>query len=430
MDAFLFGLIAASLILVMGGFQVAFALGVCSLVYLIANDFPLSLAAQEFALSLNKFTFMAIPLFMLAGMLMNAGGITQRIYTFAYLAVGRIPGGLGHVNIAGSLIFAGMSGSVLADVAGLGPMQLKSMRERGYKTDFSIGITLASSAIGPILPPSVPMVLFAVIAEVSVVGMFLGGVLPAFLIAGLLMIYVFIVGKREGYFTAEWGGWWALAGAFAVAFPALLTPVIIVGGMTFGVFSPTEAATAAVLYAFFLGLVVYRDLSWRAVPAIFRDVAVSATKLLFVITAALLFGWVLTVGQMTQHMAVLLGETFDSGWLFLLVLIVVFLVLGAIIENAILLLILAPMLLPIAVANYGFDPIHLGVVMVFAVMIGQYTPPMGLSLFVIRDITGLTLARVSLAVLPFLVPLVAALLIMAYVPGIVLWLPHLAGFDV
>ncbi|MEW5423303.1 TRAP transporter large permease [Amorphus sp. 3PC139-8] len=428
MDPLLLGLLIVSLVLVMGGFQVAFALGACAFFYLIVNDFPLSLAAQEMALSLDKFTFMAIPLFMLAGMLMNLGGITPRIFRFANLAVGRIPGGLGHVNIAASLIFAGMSGSVLADVAGLGPMQLKTMKENGYKTDFAIGITLASSAIGPILPPSVPMVLFAVIAEVSVVGMFLGGVLPAFLIAGLLMCYVYIVGKREGYFTTAWGGWRALAGAFVVALPALLTPVIIVGGMTFGVFSPTEAAAAAVLYAFFIAAVIYRDLPWREVPQLFRSVAISATKLLFVITTALLFGWVLTVGQMTQDVASYLGETFESGWLFLLVLIIVLLVLGAVIENAILLLILAPMLLPIAVSNYGFDPIHLGVVMVFAIMLGQYTPPMGLSLFIIRDLTGLSLVRVSVAVLPFLIPLIAALLIMAYVPALTLWLPHLAGF--
>src|SRR5690606_11769678 len=269
-----------------------------------------------------------------------------------------------------------------------GSMEIQAMRKSGYRSDFSIGITLASSAIGPILPPSVPMVLFGVIADVSVTGLFLGGVVPAFVIAGMLMIYVYFVGKREGYFTTAWEGWRPLAVAFVVAFPVLMTPVIIVGGMSLGIFSPTEAATATVLYAFFLAAVVYRDLPWKRVPAIFRTVAISTTKLLFVITCALLFGWVLTVGQVPQTLANALGETFDQAWVFLLVVNITLLVLGAIIENAILLMVLGPMLIPIGESIYGLDPIHLGVVMVFNIMIGQYTPPMGLSLFIVRDITG------------------------------------------
>ena len=427
-DPFLFGLVVVSLLLVLGGFQVAFALGACSLVYLIVNDFPLSLAAGELALALDKYAFLAIPLFMLSGMIMNAGGISDRIFTFALLIVGRLPGGLGHVNILGSFIFSGISGSALADIAGLGNMEIRAMRKEGYATNFAVGITLASSILGPILPPSVPLVLFGVIAEVSITGLFLGGVVPAFLIAVFLMAYVYIIGKREGYYSTVRSGWRTLAGAFLVALPVLFAPIIIVGGMTLGIFSPTEAAAVAVLYAFFLAAVVYRELSWRRTIILFRDVTISTTKLLFVITTALLFGWVLTVGQMPQQLASFLTNTFEEAWVFLLVLNLTLLILGAVIENAILLLILAPMIVPIAEQNYGLDPIHLGVVMVFNIMIGQYTPPMGLSLFVVRDITGLSLGRISLAVLPFLVPLIGALMVMSFVPGTILWLPRLLGY--
>ena len=427
-DYFLLGLVAASLVFVFLGFPVAFALGVTAMIYLLWEGFPLSLAVTELAMSLNRFTLLAIPLFMLAGFLMNAGKITNRIFNFANMAVGPIPGGLGHVNIVASLIFAGMSGSVLADVAGLGSMEVKAMREKGYDADFAVGVTLASSAIGPILPPSVPMVIFGVIAEVSIVGLFLGGVLPGILIALMLMIYVFVIGRRRGYYTSERVTLKAIGWAFLVALPPLLTPFIIVGGMTLGIFSPTEAATVAVLYALFLAMIVYRDLKIPEFIEVLWEVVVSTSKLLLIITTALLFGWVLTIGHMPQQMAGFMAATFDSAWAFMLLVNIILLVLGALIENAILLYILAPMLLPIAQQQFGIDPLHFGVVMVFNIMIGQYTPPMGLSLFVMRDITGLSIGRISRAVAPFLLPLIASLFLMTYVPWIVLAVPRALGF--
>jgi tripartite ATP-independent transporter DctM subunit len=427
-DAGLLWLIAASLILIFLGLPVAFSLATCSFAYLWLNGFPIAQGALELGFSLENFTFLAIPLFMAAGMTMNAGKITDRIFDFANVLVGRIPGGLGHVNVFASLIFAGMSGSALADVAGLGSMEVKAMRKKGYDTNFSVGITLASSAIGPILPPSIPMVLFGVIADVSITGLFLGGVVPGLLIALCLMIYIFVIGLRRNYYSKEWVGWKVVFVAGLIAVPALLTPIIIVGGMTLGIFSPTEAATVAVVYALFLAAIVYRDLSWKQFKKILEDTALSTAKLMIIIASAMLFGWALTVGELPQALSQFLVSTFPEKWSFLLAVILVLLVLGAIIENAILLLILAPMLLPIAQQSFGMDPVHLGVVMVFAIMIGQYTPPMGLSLFVMRDVAQLSLGRVSMAVLPFLIPLIGALFIMAYVPGIVLWLPRLLGY--
>lgn len=427
-DAGLLWLILASLILIAFGLPVAFSLAICAFAYLWLNGFPLSVGAQELGFSLENFTFLAIPLFMAAGMTMNAGKITDRIFDFANVLVGRIPGGLGHVNVFASLIFAGMSGSVLADVAGLGSMEVKAMRQKGYDTNFAVGITLASSAIGPILPPSIPMVLFGVIADVSITGLFLGGVLPGLLIALCLMVYIFLVALRRNYYSSQWVGWKVVGVAALLAIPALLTPVIIVGGMALGIFSPTEAATVAVVYALFLAAIVYRDLTWKQFSEILKDTALSTAKLMFIIASAILFGWALTVGELPQALSHFLVSTFQEKWSFLLAVIGVLLILGAIIENAILLLILAPMLLPIAQGAYGMDPVHLGVVMVFAIMIGQYTPPMGLSLFVMRDVAQLSLGQVFIAVAPFLLPLIGALLLMAYIPDIVLWVPRLLGY--
>jgi tripartite ATP-independent transporter DctM subunit len=427
-DLFLVGIIVASLVLVFLGYAISFALGGTALVYLLVNDFPVTVAVQELALSVRNFTMLAIPLFMFTGQLMNASKITDRIFDFANDLVGRIPGGLGHVNIVASLIFAGMSGSVLADVAGLGAMEVKAMRDKGYDTDFAVGVTLSSASIGPILPPSVPLVLFGVIAEVSITGLFLGGILPGLLIALTLMVYVYFIGRKRGYYVTERTTLGRLGLSFIRAFPALMTPVIIVGGMTLGIFSPTEAATVAVLYALFLGFVFYRDLTWEGLFDVSRETVLGTSRLLFVIANALLFGWVLTVGEMPQQAAHWVSTTFSSTWAFLLLLNVSLLILGAIIENAILLLILAPMIVPIAEESFGLDPLHIGVVMVFNIMIGQFTPPMGMSLFIMRGITGLSLSRISIAVAPFLIPLVTALLIMTFVPQVVLFVPRALGF--
>ena len=428
LETFVLILVGVKVFAIIFGFPVAYSAIFFSTVYLLYEDVPLSLLVSQMGISLNSFTWLAIPMFMLAGKLMTASGISDRIFDFANKVVGRIPGGLGHVNVVSSLIFAGMSGSLLADVAGLGEIEYKAMRNKGYDADFTMGITLASSAIGPILPPSLPMVLFGVAANVSITGLFLGGILPGFLIAGSLMVYVYIVGRRRNYVTSAWEGWWALLISFVRAFPPLLTPVIIVGGMTIGIFSPTEAATVAVLYALVIAAVVYRELPFDAFVQVLRETVISTSRLLFIVATALLFAWVLTAAEIPQQIAQLIGAHIESRWLFFLVVIVIMIVLGAIIENAILMLILAPMLLPIAESQFGIEPLHFGVCMVFNIMIGQFTPPIGLAMFVMRNITGFSLARVSMAVLPFLIPLIGALIIMASVPAIVLTIPNALGF--
>ena len=426
-DTFTTVLVLISIVAITAGFPIVYALIVCSLAYIVVNGLPISLAVHEMALSLNSFTMLAIPLFMFAGKLMTEAGIADRIFDFAHKVVGRVPGGLGHVNVVSSLIFAGMSGSTIADVAGLGEIEYKAMTKKKYDPDFTMGVTLSSAAIGPILPPSLPMVLFGVAANVSITGLFLGGVLPGLLIAASLMVYVTIVGLRRGYRVPSWDGWKALSVAFLRALPPLLTPVIIVGGMAIGLFSPTEAATVSVLYALLISVVVYRTLRWAAFVHVLKEVALSSSRLLFIIASAILFGWVMTMGEIPQQIAGVIGDHIESPVTFMLVCIVVNLILGAILENAIPLLVLAPMLVPIAVEQFGYDPIHFGVVMVFNIMIGQFTPPIGLSLFVMRDISGFPVMRVFYAVAPFLIPLIVSLLIMAFVPEVVLTVPRAAG---
>jgi len=426
-DILLINLIIVTLVVIVLGFPISFCLGAGAVFYLIANDFPLSQAVSKLVFSVQSYTMLAIPMFMLAGRIMNESKITDRIFNFANMLVGRIPGGLGHVNVVLSLMFSGMSGSALADVGGIGAMELKAMKDKGYDEDFSVGITLASSVIGPIFPPSVPMVLFGIIAEVSITGLFLGGMLPGILITLMLMVYIFFVARRKKYYITERYTLKQLFVSFLQGFPALLTPLIIVGGMAFGIFSPTEAATVSVLYAIFLSF-IYKELNFMILWKVLEEVTISISKLMFIIATALLFGWVLTVGELTQQLSSVLTTAFDSPYMFLLLLNITLLILGAIIENAILLYILAPMIAPIAQQVFGIDPIHLGVVMVFNIMIGQFTPPMGLSLFLMKDITGHSLGRTSKAVLPFLVPLIISLFIITYIPIIVTFIPRALGF--
>jgi tripartite ATP-independent transporter DctM subunit len=420
-------IVLLSLILIILGMPIVWVLGSLSGFYVVLKGFPLSVLAHKVANSAAHYPMLAVPLFMFAGKLMNSAGITNRIFRFADDLVGCIPGGLGHVNVIASLIFAGMSGSPVADVAGLGEVEIKAMKERGYDLDFSTGITLSSAILGPIFPPSVPMVLLGVMAEISITGLFLGGFLPAFLVAIFMMTYIYIYAKRKGFPVRKRPSFGRFIKSLIVAFPPMLTPVIIVGGMTLGIFSPTEAATVAVVYALFLGAVVYRELTYEKLAVLAKDVVMQTARLMIVIASALLFGWVLVIEQVPQQTAKFLVTVSTDLWVILLVINVVLLFLGAIIENMILLLILAPMLVP-AMTELGMDPLHFGIIMVFNIMFGQLTPPMGLSLYVGQGITGLPFDRVCRSVIPFFIPLLTALLVVTYFPSVVLIVPRYFGF--
>ncbi len=420
-------LFAVLLILMALRVPIYLAMGVASLVYFALGNMSLVMLAQRAALVLDSFPLVAIPLFMLAGRLMNDGGVTRRIYAFCHDVVGFIPGGLGHVNIAGSLVFAGMSGSALADLGGLGQIEIKAMLDAGYDKKFTLGVTLASSILGPIIPPSIPAIIYAINAEVSVTALFLAGIGPGLLMAAAQMLCVYVMAVRRGFPREPAPRADRLARSGLTALPALFAPVLLIGGMTTGVFTPTEAAMAAVCYALFLGLALYRELRVGDVMRITVEVGREVASLTIIIAMALVFGWILTVEEVPQVMASLILGFAEQKALVLFAINVLILFLGCFMEGTVLLLVLPPILVP-ALAKLGVDPIHFGIVMIVAVGIGLYTPPVGVALYAVQHFTKSDFGDVVSAALPWLVPLVAALFILTYVPWIALSVPRAFGF--
>jgi TRAP-type C4-dicarboxylate transport system permease large subunit len=417
---------------------------------------------------IDSFPLLAVPFFILAGNLMNVGGITTRIYNFALALVGWAKGGLGHVNIVGSVVFAGMSGTAVADAAGLGTIEIKAMREHGYDAEFAVGVTAASATLGPIIPPSLPFVIYAMFANVSVGALFLAGLLPGLVMTLLMMATVAWFAHRKG-----WGGdvawdWnkvskalmelclviafplaiWALvqAGvglpvAFAGMLAALLwadrrfsfnavlpimTPVLLIGGMTSGLFTATEGAIAACIWALFLGLVWYRTLSWRAFVKASMDSVETTSTVLFIVAAASIFGWMLTATRTTEAIAQWILTFATQPWQFLLLANALMLLVGCFLEPTAAITILVPILLPI-VNHFGIDPVHFGLVMVLNLMIGLLHPPMGMVLFVLARVAKLSVERTTMAILPWMVPLLLALGLVTFIPAISLWLPRALG---
>ena len=411
----LFALIAA-------GTPVYVALGLSSLVYFFSEGIAGVAAAHTMINGLNSFTLIAIPFFILAGHLMNAAGFTERIFALAKAIIGWAPGGLGHVNIGASVVFAGMSGAAVADAGGLGAVEIRAMRDAGYERGFSVGVTAASSTIGPIIPPSLPLIIYGVVAEVSIGKLFAAGLVPGLLMAVALMIMVHWTAVRRGYKReAAFSMAVALRAARAAVLP-LLTPVIIVGGIVFGIFTPTEAAIAAVAYTALIGAAVYRSLDLRAlVDAMMATIETTAAVLMIVASAAL-FAWVLTANQVADGIAGgLLAMTTDQTQVLLVIMAMVFAV-GFFMETVAAITILAPLVLPVALA-VGIDPVHLGIVFVLNLMIGLLTPPVGMVLYVLAKVSRTPFEECVRATLPFLVPLVSVLLLLVFVPEIALWLP-------
>ncbi len=449
------------------GIPIAMAMCIGSLVYIwLSGNIPPLTVIHRMVGGVDSFPLLAVPFFIYAGNLMNSAGITNRIYNFALGLVGWMRGGLGHVNVVGSVIFSGMSGTAVADAAGLGTIEIKAMREHGYDVEFAVGITAASATLGPIIPPSLPFVVYGMMANVSIGKLFLAGIVPGMVMALLMMATVSLYAHRN-----KWGGdvpfeWprilgvfgelaivagfplaiWFAVGAgvspriaviagfvlllaadrvfrFAAVLP-LMTPVLLIGGMTSGLFTATEGAIAACVWAVFLGTVWYRTLSGRMViKASMETVELTAT-VLFIVAAASVFGWVLAVSRTTEMIAGwVLAFTSDPA-MFLLLANALMLFVGCFLEPTAAITILTPILLPI-VLKLGIDPVHFGLVMVLNLMIGLLHPPMGLVLFVLARVANLSFQRTTMAILPWLVPLLLSLALITYVPAISLWLPRL-----
>ena len=454
------------LFLMSGGIPVAIAMAGASLLYLFFVDSsPPFVVIHRMVSGIDSFPLLAVPFFILAGNLMNNAGITNRIYNYALALVGWLKGGLGHVNVIGSVIFSGMSGTAIADAAGLGTIEIKAMQDHGYDTEFAVGVTAASATLGPIIPPSLPFVIYGMMANVSVGALFLAGILPGILMSALMMLTVAYFAHKNG-----WGGdiqfeWprmikalietavvavWPMAlwllvneahwpaqvtvlAALALLFAAdyffkfeavlpIMTPVLLIGGMTTGVFTPTEGAIAACVWAIILGFFWYRTLTFKMFVKISLDTVETTATVLFIVAAASIFGWMLTATGVTAAISQwVLGFT-KEAWVFLLLANLLMLFVGCFLETTAAITILVPILVPIC-QHLGIDLVHFGLVMVLNLMIGLLHPPMGMVLFVLARLSKLSVERTTMAILPWLVPLMGSLVVITYVPSLVLWLP-------
>jgi TRAP-type C4-dicarboxylate transport system permease large subunit len=456
------------LFLMAGGIPVAIAMAGSSLLYILfSGNLPPFVVIHRMVSGIDSFPLLAVPFFILAGNLMNNAGITNRIYNFALALVGWLKGGLGHVNVLGSVIFAGMSGTAIADAAGLGTIEIKAMKDHGYGTEFAVGVTAASATLGPIIPPSLPFVIYGMMANVSVGALFLAGIAPGALMAILMMLTVAYYAHKNGWgadVKFEWPrvikalaetavviGWpvalyvlISIAGLPAQAtvlaglvvlfvadkvfnFQAVLpimTPVLLIGGMSTGIFTPTEGAIAACIWAMVLGFAWYRTLTWKMFVKVCLDTVETTSTVLFIVAAASIFGWMLTATGVTSAISQwVLGFT-KEPWVFLLLANLLMLFVGCFLEPTAAITILVPILVPIC-QQLGIDLVHFGLVMVLNLMIGLLHPPMGMVLFVLARVAKLSVERTTIAILPWLVPLLGSLIIITYVPKTVLWLPRL-----
>lgn len=417
---FTFGIFIVFLLV---GMPIGFALCLPALIYILQNGIPLTIIAQRLTQSLNSFPLLAIPLFIMAGRFMNEGGVTKRIFRFANNLVGFIPGGLGHVNVLASMIFAGMSGAGTADIGGLGQIEIKAMNDAKYPPKFTAGITATSAIVGPIIPPSVPVVLFAVASDASALSIFAGGLIPGVLIGLMLMVTVFIYGKVQELPRIAFPGMKELVTSFFDALPSLLAPVLLIGGMLSGVFSPTEAAGVTVLYSLILSVCIYKDFTIKQIFPILKELLAETARLTFLVASAMLFAWVLIVERLPQDMVIFLSNLDVSPWAMLLIINAFFLVLGLFLEATIVFLVVAPMFVP-ALQVLGISEVHFAILTILAMGIGMYTPPMGIALFMIQGLCKLSFADTVKAVAPFLIPLLIALVIITFVPELVLFLPR------
>ncbi|GAB3649000.1 TRAP transporter large permease [Ramlibacter alkalitolerans] len=456
------------LVLMAGGIPVAIAMAGASLLFILfSGNLPAFVVIHRMVSGIDSFPLLAVPFFILAGNLMNNAGITNRIYNFALALVGWLKGGLGHVNVVGSVVFAGMSGAAIADAAGLGTIEIKAMKDHGYGTEFAVGVTAASATLGPIIPPSLPFVIYGMMANVSVGALFLAGILPGALMAVLMMLTVAYYAHKNNWgadVKFEWPrvlkalgelavvmGWptalWllvvkaglpaqptvltGLVGLFVAdklfrfqAVLPIMTPVLLIGGMTTGIFTPTEGAIAACLWAMVLGLAWYRTLTWQMFVKVCLDTVETTSTVLFIVAAASIFGWMLTATGVTAAISAwVLGFTHEA-WVFLLLANLLMLFVGCFLEPTAAITILVPILLPIC-QQLGIDPVHFGLVMVLNLMIGLLHPPMGMVLFVLARVAKLSVERTTIAILPWLVPLLVSLVVITYMPKTVLWLPKL-----
>ncbi|MDW3204376.1 MAG: TRAP transporter large permease [Alphaproteobacteria bacterium] len=421
---------AVLIVLLILGVPVAFAVAAALLYFMASGEFPyhIRLVASEMFKGLNSYPLLAIPLFVLAGELMNESGITRRIIAFANVIVGGFRAGLAHVNIWASVIFAGLSGSAVADTSAIGRVFIPEMEKHGYDRSFAAALTAASSVIGPIIPPSIPVIIYALIVTgVSVPSLFLAGIVPGLLLAGFLSAYVVVRFRKVPISEARELSGESRRGALVGGILPLLMPVFVVGSILMGIVTPTEAASFATAYALILGVVVYRNIRLNALPRLFAHAMRDSAVIMIIISVVAAANWLLTYNRVPNLLTDWALSNVDSKTAFLIVSVFLFLFIGLFLEGIAAMLVLVPIMHPIAV-SLGIDPVHFGIVVIFNLMIGLITPPMGLCLFVAESIAKVGLIRLTRSIMPLFLVEVAVLMILVFVPDIVTFLPRLFGY--
>ena len=420
----LFAVVIGWLLLVFLNVPIGLAMIFVSMGYFYWSGLGLSFATERMVDALNTFPLLAVPLFILAAAILNSAGITNHLFGFARALVGHIRGGLGHVNVLASLFFSGMSGSAMADASGLGKMEIEAMRKAGYDDEFAGSITAASSMIGPLVPPSIAMVLYGVISNTSIGKLFLGGIIPGVLCAVSLMIMVYFFARNRNYPRDPRHKPREIGVLFIKSLPALFTPVVIVGGIFSGWFSPTEAAAITVLYAIVIDIFFYRELTFRRLWDAIYETCVTTSAIGTIIAGVGLMGWVLAREQAPQQIAQFFLSIADGPVGFLIAVNIMVFILGAFVESLVILLIVVPILVPISL-GFGIDPVHFGIIVVLNLMISILTPPMGMALFVVAQVGNIPYQRLARAILPWLLPPIVVLILVCAIPILSTGLPSL-----
>ncbi len=418
-------ILLAFLVLFLLGFPVVLAIALPAIVYLLAHGLPLDMIGQRIQYSLDSYLLVAVPVFILVGNLMNSTGITRALFTFANTLVGRIHGGLAQVNVFASLIFSGMSGAALADVGGLGQIEIKGMIDKGFRKSDAAAITIASATVGPIFPPSIPLIIYGAVSGASPVKLLVGGIIPGILCTGMLMITCAVLAWKKKWPRAErWPTRHEIFRDMKPALPALLAPVILVSGMLTGFFTPTEVASICVLYILIISHFYYRELSWPSLIKSALETIKTSCSIMIIIAVASLFGWILAVEKVPQMVREIVMRFGQEPLILLLVINLFFLIVGMFLDSTTTTLLIIPMLAP-PVAACGIDPVHLGLIIIFNLMIGLMTPPMGLSLFLVSNIAQIPIRDVIKELPPYFLTLIITLLLITYFPALTLWIPNM-----
>ncbi|WP_114748346.1 TRAP transporter large permease [Pleomorphovibrio marinus] len=412
------------LILLILGFPIAFALGLSAFAYLLFSDIPLMVVPQKMYAGIDVFVLLSIPGFILAGNLMNASGITSRFIRFCNALLGHIRGGLGLANVGASMLFGGISGTAIADTASIGSVMIPAMKKEGYDAPFSCALTASSSTIGPVIPPSLPMIIAATLTGLSVGKLFIAGIVPGLLLGMGFMVMTYLIAVKRKYPKSDRAPVRVVAKSFFQAFWAIMMTLVILFGIIGGIFTPTEASIVAVIYAIAIGLWVYKELEWKMIPAVILQSAKTTASLMVLVGFANLFAWIMTVEELPQWIADKMLSLTENKLLLLLMINLLLIFVGAFMETIAALLILFPVLLGVAV-QVGVDPVQFAIIMVFNLVIGLTTPPVGVCLFVASSIGKISLEKIAKAGLPFLIVSLIVLLLVTYIPAVSLWLPGL-----